>query len=349
MADSAGCVGKSKLNFGICRMSDSTIQRFNGISVWLRLVRWPNLLIVGATQLVAWWCVIYPVSGPKVLVPLKFLLLCVSTMLIAAAGYIINDYFDIRIDAINKPGKVILEKEIPRRLAIIVHSALNVVALGLAALVAVPARHPEWLLLQLLCTGLLWRYSTTWKRQFVIGNAVVALMTALTIVALIIYEPAIVAPGSIIPGWHLVFGRTGNGKINPLLALLTFSAFAFLLTWMREIVKDMEDYKGDDAEGCVTMPIRWGLLRSTRFVQALGMLAIAMLCFAMTALWRIANGWSLSAIYVLLALVVPLVLWILALPKTATVANYHLASIRIKLIMVSGVISLLLLKLLNYG
>ncbi|MBS1616727.1 MAG: UbiA family prenyltransferase, partial [Bacteroidetes bacterium] len=158
---------------------------------WLLLMRWRNLLIIALTQLVAWSCAIVPVPGLQVLRPFPFLLLCLSTLFIAAGGYIINDYFDIRIDVINKPDKVILERIIPRKQAIIVHSLLNILAILLAALLAIPAGHPEWLLLQVFCTALLWRYSTHWKRQFMIGNVAVSLMTALTIVVLILYEPAL--------------------------------------------------------------------------------------------------------------------------------------------------------------
>jgi len=113
---------------------------------WLQLIRWKNLLIVFLTQFLAWWCVILP-GMPVVLTPLHFLLLSLSTVLIAAAGYIINDYFDIKIDTINKPEKVVLEKIIPRKQAIIAHSLLNVVALILAGYVAAQAHHYEWLLL----------------------------------------------------------------------------------------------------------------------------------------------------------------------------------------------------------
>lgn len=324
------------------KLTVATYRPFNP-KAWLRLMRWPNLLIVGGTQVVAWWCVIYPLPGPKVLTPLNFFLLCISTMLIAAGGYIINDYFDIRIDVINKPDKVILERDIPRRLAIIVHLALNGIALALAAMVAFPAGHPEWLLLQLATISMLWRYSTTWKRQFVIGNIVVSLMTALTIIAIIIYEPVLRSLRVVIPGWHTIIGWPHS------FTLIIFALFAFVLTCMREIVKDMEDYKGDDAEGCVTMPIRLGLLRSTRVVQHLGIMAILALCISVLALWRISNGVSWSACYILTFVIVPLALWIIQLPKAATSAHYHRASTNIKWIMVFGVSALLLLKVLNYG
>ncbi len=331
---------------------------------WLSLVRWPNLLIVALTQWVAWWTIIAPSGGlVQVLTPAGFAMLCLSTVLIAAAGYIINDYFDIRIDVINKPDKVILERLIPRRAAIKVHWLFNGLALMLAAAVALPAGHPEWLLLQLFCIGLLWRYSTTWKRRFMIGNVIVALMTALTIVALIVYEPRLTDfSAGMIPGWHIPALPSGFLSLhNGFLALLLFSMFAFLLTWMREIVKDMEDFKGDEAEGCVTMPIRWGLLRSSRMVQALGGVTILLLLLAWLATVLVLTPFSsggelprdpgrfpgasyILAGYILLALIVPLAAWIVRLPRGATQRHYHKASRQLKWIMVLGIVMLLIIR-----
>ncbi|MEO6831692.1 MAG: geranylgeranylglycerol-phosphate geranylgeranyltransferase [Chitinophagaceae bacterium] len=316
---------------------------------WLRLVRWPNLLIIAMTQFVAWWCILHPLHHLLSLHFGNFLLLCTSTVLIAAAGYIINDYWDIRIDAINKPEKVILERDIPRRLAIIVHWVLNAIALVLVAFIAFPAGHFEWLMLQLFCIGMLWRYSTTWKRQFAIGNVVVALMTALTIISLIVYEPLLLrlcGKGPFLS--QEVLEGLKNTIPNPSFVLFVFAGFAFLLTWMREIVKDMEDYKGDDAEGCLTLPIRWGLLKSTRFVQALGFVAILVLAIMSAGLWRHTSGLNISALYLFGAVIVPLIFLLLRLPKGVSSTHYHWASTRLKLIMVSGILGLLLLHLINY-
>ena len=100
---------------------------------WLQLIRWKNLVIVFLTQLLAWACVILPIKGysniPLLLSSEYFLLLSLSTVLIAAAGYIINDYFDIKIDIINRPEKLVLEKRIPLKFAIVMHSVLNVTCL----------------------------------------------------------------------------------------------------------------------------------------------------------------------------------------------------------------------------
>lgn len=316
---------------------------------WLRLARWPNLIIVALTQFVAWWCILHPLHAVLSLHFGNFLLLCCSTILIAAAGYIINDYWDIRIDAINKPDKVILERVIPRRLAIIVHWVLNLIALVLAAFIAVPAGHPEWLLLQVFCILMLWRYSTTWKRQFAVGNLVVALMTTLTVLSLIVYEPLLqqLCMGSaFLDGQD--FGLVTTWIPNPSFVLVVFAGFAFLLTWMREVVKDMEDYKGDDEEGCVTLPIRWGLKKSTALVLVLGAVVILILIVVVFGLWRHTDGLNFSAIFLLLAIVFPLLALLLRLPKGLSSAHYHWVSSRLKWVMVSGIVALLLLHLINY-
>jgi 4-hydroxybenzoate polyprenyltransferase len=307
---------------------------------WLKLIRWQNLLIVFLTQLLAWACVILPIKSysntPLLLNFTNFMLLSASTVLIAAAGYIINDYFDIKIDAINRPDKVILEKQIPLRMAIVMHSLFNITAIWFAILVAGHTGRYSWVLLQVSCTILLWLYSTKFKRQFMTGNVVVALLTGLTIVTLMLYETAI-HHYMLLPA----FVETMHDVVpNPAWVLGIYTCFAFSLTWMREIVKDMEDFKGDAEEGCVTMPIKWGLLRSVRFTQVLGVLSILPLLIGSIKLFG--AGWWALGIYTILALALPIAIWIVKLPKTATTQHYHTMSRWLKIIMVSGIGSLII-------
>ena len=293
---------------------------------WLRLIRWKNLFIIFLTQLLAWWCIILPES-PQILTPVNFLCLSLSTMLIAAAGYIINDYFDIKIDSINKPEKVVLEKAIPRKQAILSHTVMNIIALALAGYVAAQAHHYEWLLLQITCTLLLWFYSTDFKRQYLTGNIVVALLTSFTIIALFIYEPVMLNEARL----PLVIGGPSS---LPVWILAVYAYFAFMLTWMREIVKDMQDIKGDEEEGCVTMPIKKGLEYATRFTIALSVLAITPLAIAAYTLFR--YNYKLLSGYVMVLLVVPLILWSVFITRGATGDHYNNASHILKFLRLSA-------------
>jgi 4-hydroxybenzoate polyprenyltransferase len=290
--------------------------------------------------MLAWACVILPLQNHTevslLLKPVNFLLVSLSTITIAAAGYMINDYFDIKIDIINRPDTVILEKRIPLRMAIIAHTVLNIFGIIMAAIVARNAGHYSWLLLQIGCSAMLWFYSTHFKRQFISGNVVVALLTSFTIIALMLYEPAIhfyLTQPPFIPSG-------GNSIPNPAYVLGIYTCFAFTLTWMREIVKDMEDFKGDANEGCITMPIQWGLKRSTRFTQVLGLISITPLIFGATKLLN--AQWYALSIYTLVLIALPIAIWIFFLNTKATTQHYHSMSRWLKIIMVSGIGSLIL-------
>ncbi len=311
---------------------------------WLVLSRWKNLIMIAATQILVWHTVIRPLirrdGGTWVLDLSGESTLILATLLIAAAGYIINDYFDIKIDLINRPETVILERRIPRKQAIIMHSVFSFLGLGLAILLAHRAGKISLALFQLVCILLLWFYSTHFKRQVLIGNLVVATMVSATVMAHLVFEPLLqdyFREPSILP----------SGQPNPVGVLILYAGFAFLLTWMREIVKDMEDYKGDAEQGCDTLPIRWGLQKTQWLVQSLGVATcIVLLCGSLV--W-IRNGWILLGIYVLVALILPLSIWIIRLSRRASAPHYHLASARIKKIMVAGILSLVIYHLEFYG
>jgi 4-hydroxybenzoate polyprenyltransferase len=304
---------------------------------WLQLIRWKNLVIIFFTQLMAWLCVILPASPQTLSFP-NFCLLSISTMLIAAAGYIINDYFDIRIDLVNRPDKVVLGKAIARKTAILPHAALNIIALGMAGYVAAQAHHYEWVALQAGCILLLWFYSTHFKRQLITGNMVVAMLAALTILVMIIYEPALRDVRV-----NALLRDKSTASSFPFYTLMGYAYFAFMLTWMREIVKDMEDLKGDALDGCTTMPVKFGLRHSSWFVKALAFLVIAPLSVACLFLYQSNN--MLLAGYITIVVIAPLVVWILFLNKRADPEHYHNASRWLKIIMLPGIFALFIYHL----
>jgi 4-hydroxybenzoate polyprenyltransferase len=166
---------------------------------------------------------------------------------------------------------------------------------------------------------------------------IVALMTALTVIVLIVYEPALTKLLALTP--IIIVGKAW--RISPAYLLLGFAFFAFTLTWMREIVKDMEDFKGDEAEGCVTMPIRWGLLRSSRFVHLLSALTLLALAYASFGIWTLDPRDLDLVIYINFILLPAILVWAFRLPMKATKQHYHQSSRQLKLIMVLGVIALL--------
>jgi 4-hydroxybenzoate polyprenyltransferase len=209
---------------------------------FLRLIRVQNLLIVVFTQYLARICLIDQTGGSPIhaLLDPAMLLLSFSTVCIAAAGYIINDYFDIKIDIINKPERVVIGRYLKRRVAMTAHQMLNVMGCLVGLYLS------RWVfLLDVLSVTLLWFYSTQFKKQPFIGNVVVSFLTALSLLVLAVYY---------------------RKNVD---LLLIYASFAFVITLVREIIKDMEDLRGDARFGCRTLPIIWGIRRTKQFLYVL--------------------------------------------------------------------------------
>jgi len=172
--------------------------------------------------------------------PAEFFLLTAGTLLVAAAGYIINDYYDIKIDLVNKPDRIVVGRIVSRRQALFLHSSLNFLAIFLGLLLS-------WhvALYFATCAFMLWFYSNWLKRTPLIGNIVISLLTAATI-------------------WIISLYFRENDRI-----IYIYSVFAFCISLLREVIKDMEDTKGDSAYGCKTLPIIWGLRRTKVFLIVL--------------------------------------------------------------------------------
>ncbi len=205
----------------------------------LKLVRWPNLILVFLTQFIVFAFIVKNrETGAFYLIPSPaFLILSFGTLFIAAAGYIINDYYDIKIDLVNKPERIVIGKLISRRQALLIHSLFNFSAIGLGFLLS-------WrvALYFVACAFLLWLYSNYLKRTPLIGNIIVSLLTAATI-------------------WIISLYYRENDRL-----IYIYSLFAFFISLLREVIKDIEDTKGDATYGCKTLPILFGVRKTKIFL-----------------------------------------------------------------------------------
>lgn len=298
---------------------------------FFKLVRWPNLVFIALTQVLFQYFIIIPVkeaAGVPILFHfIDFIFLVAASVLIAAAGYIINDYFDLNIDKVNKPDKIIIERVITRRAAILWHALLSLIGLVLTAIVA---RHVGmwWIVLANAATVLaLWFYSTKYKKTTLIGNTLISLLTAWVIIII-----------------FFVNRDADNMVVNAKLLRLTalYSGFAFIISLIREVIKDMEDVEGDRRYGCKTMPILWGMNAAKIFTAV--WLSVIIIAIAAVQFYVIQFGWWYSAAYCIIFVLLPLV-WIFKQLFTAnTSAHYHKLSTAVKLVMLAGILSMVFFK-----
>lgn len=193
---------------------------------------------------------------------LHFWLLVFSTVLIAAGGNVINDYFDTRIDRVNRPNSVIVGRSVKRRVAMMGHLILTGAGVLLGALVAWRSGLLHLVALPVFSAAALWFYSTKLKRTFLLGNGLVATLVALVPLSVGLYEiPALLntygsSAVAALPNGEALEIRFGFQGLWAW--IIGFSGFAFLTTLVRELQKDMADIKGDKAEGCRTVPVVMG-------------------------------------------------------------------------------------------
>ncbi|MBN2523349.1 MAG: geranylgeranylglycerol-phosphate geranylgeranyltransferase, partial [Bacteroidales bacterium] len=225
---------------------------------FLRLIRLPNLVIIAITQYFMRWFILKPllsVSDFKVqLNTLQFSLLVLSTVLIAAAGYIINDYFDRKTDLINRPGRVIVGRLIKRRYAMAFHIVFSTLGILAGTYLAYSIHRLSLGIVFIFATVVLWFYSTTYKRQVVIGNLIISMLVGFVPLMVLLFEFPL-----LVKRYELYILASGVNFSYLIFWVVSYTIFAFIVNLIREIIKDIEDFEGDYVFGRQTIPIAWGL------------------------------------------------------------------------------------------
>jgi len=303
------------------------------IAAFFRLIRWPNLLFIVLTQMLFRYFILpFVYKEPNVgyenikLSEGFFYLLTTASVCIAAAGYVINDYFDVNIDQVNKSSKVIIGKYINRRSAILLHALLSFVGLVLSIYVGISINNIFIPVFNFIAINILWFYSSTFKKKILIGNILISLLTAWVILVLTLAEYRFrISPHDVV--WQRLL------KLS-----FIYAGFAFIISLVREVIKDMEDVEGDLKYGCKTMPIVWGIPVSKVFTAVWIVVLIGVL--SGIQIYVIQLGWWLSALYSVLAIIIPLI-WVLRkLYLANTSADFHQLSSAVKWIMLAGIISM---------
>lgn len=309
------------------------------LGAFFRLVRLPNLLFIAYTQTLFLRFVVLPAHEGNAhsrltLVPEAFGLLMAASLCIAAGGYVINDYFDLNIDRVNRPDRLVIERVIPRRWAIAWHLVFSMAGIACSLWLSATTGSPLVAILNTVAVVVLWLYSTTFKRQLLAGNIVISALTAWVVLVLYVAEAA--------PGWPAYDRRQAFYLTTVYKPAIVYAGFAFMLSLVREAVKDMEDRVGDHRHGRRTMAVAWGL-RSTKIYTAIWLVVLLMGVGAFSAYFAILGQWLMPA-FMAAGVLLPLGAVLRGLRKATAPRRFGRFSAWLKWAMLGGTSSMLLLR-----
>lgn len=295
---------------------------------YLKIIRLPNLLLLALMQLTFRYGFLIHQDIPLALADWQYLLLVLSTVLIAAAGYVINDIFDQDSDAINKPEKAIVGKSITEGRAYNIYVGLNITGVAIGFYLSNVILRPSFAVVFILIAALLYFYATNLKQTPVVGNIVVAALLAVSVLIIGIFD--------LFPATY-----EANQKDMGVLfkILLDYALFAFFINLIREIAKDAEDAKGDYNVGIKTLPILIGAGRTAKLLFVLLLVAVA---FTMLYLNNhlMQNELYYATVYGLVMVVAPLLYLSLKSWNAKSTAEFHHLSAVMKWIIFFGVLSI---------
>jgi 4-hydroxybenzoate polyprenyltransferase len=294
------------------------------------MLRVPNLLIIALTFLLLRYFVFNPVYSAYSITPgmgsLQYLLMITATILIAASGYISNDYFDVITDEINKPDKKYIGLQITASTALSTSIVFSLFALVPGIWLALSIQNLLPAILLLIALAIAWWYAISLKKSLLWGNMAVAGMSA----------------GTIAMAW-IIENQCSHVQDVPfriITGIITvISIFAFLLSMMREIVKDIEDMEGDSLINCRSLPIVKGISFTKTILLVFTVITISFLIIAQIYLVQFSR--LIAAVWLLIFVEIPLIFFIKSLTSATKKADYHKLSTLLKWIMIGGIGSII--------
>lgn len=301
---------------------------------YLKLIRYQNLLLLAFMQLVFYYGFLKLENVNFALAYWQYFLLILSTVCIAAGGYIINNIMDQDSDLENKPKDVVVGKYVSENSAYNLYIAFTLTGVFIGFYLSNVIMRPSFLLVFILPAALLYIYATSLKQIMIVGNIVVASMLSLSI---------------IIIGLFMIFPATYDGNMEQMRVifsvLIDYAIIAFYINFIREIVKDLEDINGDYQQGMRTLPI---VLGETKTIKSIFILAFLPVVLILYYVYNYLFQLQYATVYILEFVIGPLLYFIIKIWSARTKKDYNHLSNVLKLIIFFGTISIMIIALNKY-
>ena len=308
------------------------------LGAFFKLVRWPNLIITALMM-----CLVYHnLVGMDSMI--GFTLLVISMVLIQAGGYVINDIFDKDIDEINKPDKIIVGRIFTEKQCNFFYWTLTIIGLACALAATLLMNGGKFITVfgcMILLACILYSYSKTYKKSLVIGNLIVSLSVAFAVFVPWLFVMLYLAKENLLADNYNVMMQIS------LHLVMAYTVFAFLMTLIREIVKDMQDVKGDGRQHCRTIPIVWGMKAAQIIVMVLSLATFIMILYAQKYLYYFGfkiTSYMLEGAGIFMFVILFGNVFSLLDSSLRTSKQFHMQSTAMKISMLIGVLSMFFIK-----
>jgi 4-hydroxybenzoate polyprenyltransferase len=299
------------------------MKLLHNLATILQLIRWKNLILLLIAQSIFYLLLLFP-TVKFTRIPPSFYYLMVATLSIAAAGYIINDFFDIVCDRINKPKKTYITTHISKKRALYLYGILNFIGLYAGIQLCILLEKGTYSIVFLSIVFSLYAYSKYLKKTPLVGNILVSILVVSN--TLILY--------------YFPFGE----PVKETTLLLQFSLFAFCINILREMVKDLEDINGDYNAGMRTLPIVLGRERSIKVI--LSFTCITVFLFIRFCLVQLDEKTYFQVTF-FLTIIAPLFYFMMQLHASKTKGHFNKMSLLLKRILIVGLLFITLLCYIN--
>lgn len=303
----------------------------------LKLIRYQNLLMVLLTMILTKYALVnylFPISA---LTNYDFIILSLSVVLITAGGYIVNDIYDMQVDQINKPKKVIVSVSISKRNAWILYGIFTLVGLGLGIYLSLEKHQLDHIFYFVGAVVGLFIYSSRLQKLPILGNLLVAALCALVIYLTKSFD---------LKYSDEIVGSALKNASSVKLTFWSLSYFFFLrisfgITLIREILKDIEDINGDYNAKYKTLPIILGIKRVRNLVI---LLSIVLFLYVIIDAWLTISIGSSIISYALFGISFLLLAFIYKIWSANSKREFRQLSSLLKIIMLLGILSMGLFK-----
>ncbi|TDI74384.1 MAG: prenyltransferase [Bacteroidetes bacterium] len=294
---------------------------------FLKLTRPVNLLLIILVQGIIKYGLLETLDVQVSLDNFRFRLLVFATVCIAAAGNVINDIFDVNIDRINKPQQVIVGRRITEKSAYNFYIILNILGVGVGFYLSNLLDHPGLAAVFIVISALLYVYATQLKSMLLLGNILISLLVASSLLILILFD--------IFPA---IDTELKESQVLSSQAILMYAGFAFFINFIREIVKDLQDIDGDKNGGRKTLPIVLGRRRTVNVVFVLGV--IALLCVLLYTYFVLYN-YQKVVLYFVFLVAAPILFFCIKAWNAENDKHFAVLSIILKVVMFTGICSII--------